>query len=502
MSSESSNRNRFPTIAAIILAVALCVCLAWALSLRNQVGSGSASNADLQSRLIESQASIADLEARLSEAEIELEDAASAVSALHLEQETLQGFYRSMLQDVDYGTGQIYVIGHTSPDADSVCASIGMAALLNELGIQAQAVTAGEINDQTRFILTYFDLQAPEMLDSAEGQKLFLVDHSAYTHMVEDGYKAEIVGVLDHHGLTDGMSSDIINVRSVPSGSTSTLVYLNFYECGIQPSTEVASILASGIIADCYTRQTPIDTWALKRLCAIAGLDSLDGFASEVISSSVNFNGKTSGQIFYGDYKNYSSDGVTYGIAVVDVATEADMEPMYQRLLPLLTLEAQEGQNDMLLLMISHLDHDTQYIAYAGPDEARVEQILTKAFDGLAEKEENYFVFKPAVSRKSVIVPAINEAIRTVDEEPEVTEEEPVNEEETATEEESATDEEASTEEAAAEEAATDEETATEEAAAEEATTEEAAVPEEDIVAEEETAAEGEETATEASSAE
>jgi manganese-dependent inorganic pyrophosphatase len=60
---------------------------------------------------------------------------------------------RSDLEKPSLVDGSIYVTGHKSPDADTVCSSIAYARLLNALGYDAQPVVAGRINNKTAYIL-------------------------------------------------------------------------------------------------------------------------------------------------------------------------------------------------------------------------------------------------------------------------------------------------------------------------------------------------------------
>jgi manganese-dependent inorganic pyrophosphatase len=64
---------------------------------------------------------------------------------------------------------QVYVIGHRQPDTDSIGSVIGYAALLNrrEPGKYLPAST-GDLNAETRYALSFFDLEAPQPVTSVE----------------------------------------------------------------------------------------------------------------------------------------------------------------------------------------------------------------------------------------------------------------------------------------------------------------------------------------------
>lgn len=64
----------------------------------------------------------------------------------------------------------IYIFGHKKPDTDSICASISLAYLKNKLGIKAKAMTLGNINNETRYALEKFSLEAPKYLNDVKLQ--------------------------------------------------------------------------------------------------------------------------------------------------------------------------------------------------------------------------------------------------------------------------------------------------------------------------------------------
>ena len=61
----------------------------------------------------------------------------------------------------------IYVIGHKNPDTDSICSAISYAYLKNELsqkqeeGAKYIPTRAGHINEETQYVLKYFEQEAP-----------------------------------------------------------------------------------------------------------------------------------------------------------------------------------------------------------------------------------------------------------------------------------------------------------------------------------------------------
>lgn len=59
----------------------------------------------------------------------------------------------------------VYVLGHKNPDSDSICSAIAYAELKKQMGYEnIKACRLGDINNETNFILNYFNVEAPELL--------------------------------------------------------------------------------------------------------------------------------------------------------------------------------------------------------------------------------------------------------------------------------------------------------------------------------------------------
>ena len=63
----------------------------------------------------------------------------------------------------------VYVTGHKNPDSDSICAAYGYAALKNKTSdLPAVPVRLGSVNRETQFILDYFGVEAPKLLETVK----------------------------------------------------------------------------------------------------------------------------------------------------------------------------------------------------------------------------------------------------------------------------------------------------------------------------------------------
>ena len=65
---------------------------------------------------------------------------------------------------------KIYIFGHKKPDTDSICGSISLSYLKNQMGYNTEAMALGNINNETKFVLNYFGLKEPRYLNDVKLQ--------------------------------------------------------------------------------------------------------------------------------------------------------------------------------------------------------------------------------------------------------------------------------------------------------------------------------------------
>lgn len=60
---------------------------------------------------------------------------------------------------------KVFVIGHKNPDTDSICSALAYAELKNQIDSREYAARrAGNLNEETQFVLDYFKVKSPELL--------------------------------------------------------------------------------------------------------------------------------------------------------------------------------------------------------------------------------------------------------------------------------------------------------------------------------------------------
>ena len=311
--------------------------------------------------------------------------------------------FADVLRSVDYGNEVTYVIGHKSPDADTIGSAIAYAWLLQQLGINAKPAAAGQVNRETQYALDFFGMEQPEILTDASGKQFILVDHSEYSQALDGMEESRVVGIVDHHGIGDVRNTERIAVISLPTGAAASIVYRLYPNCGVEVPRDMARVLLMSILSDTKgmtSNVTQLDQEAFDSLRDIAEIDDIDALYDGMKAAKTSFDGMTVSEIFHSDYKEYTAGEVTFGIGSVYTETEeslAEVTEMIEAEFP--AIYASDGQ-DMLFCLIS-TDETTWMIWYGKGAEQAVQGSFPE-YDGSGR-----MIFVPKASRKEDIVPPL-----------------------------------------------------------------------------------------------
>ena len=261
-----------------------------------------------------------------------------------------------LLRSVDYGDGVTYVIGHKSPDADTIGSAIAYAWLLQQLGINARPAAAAEVNRETRYALDLFGMAQPEILTDAAGKQFILVDHSEYSQALDGMKDARVVGIVDHHGIGDVRNTQRIPVLSLPAGAAASIVYRMYLDCGVEIPRDMARVLLMAVLSDTkgmVSNVTQLDREAVDALRVIAGISDIGALYAGMKAAKASFEGMTVSEIFHSDYKEYTAGAVTFGVSSVYTEAEESLAELAEKIeAEFPSLYAQDGQ-DLLFCLIS-----------------------------------------------------------------------------------------------------------------------------------------------------
>ncbi|MCR5089350.1 MAG: DHH family phosphoesterase [Oscillospiraceae bacterium] len=320
---------------------------------------------------------------------------------------------RDLLLSFDYGDSVTWVIGHRSPDSDTVGSAMACADLLQQIGIPARAAVSASVSRETRYALDYFGIAPPPVLSSAEGKQFILVDHSSFSQAIAGMQNARIAGIIDHHGIGDVLVSERIPVLSAPVGATATLVFMAYGACRVKIPRDMARVMLMAILSDTRgmtSQVTAADRIAYTALLKIAEISDPDAFCQGMLAACNSYDGMTDWEVFLSDYREYMVNHVTFGIGNVAAFGEPETQQMADRMHTLMNSRYAELGSDMLFTIIKNKGETgsapPMYMVACGKGAA---ELLRKAFG--RDGDSKYYPFPEKLSRKTDIVPALSAAL-------------------------------------------------------------------------------------------
>jgi len=320
---------------------------------------------------------------------------------------------RSELEGLGEVEGPIYVTGHKSPDSDTVGSSIAYAGLLRNLGYDAQAVVLGGINHETAFILESAGMDVPPLLEDASGKNMILVDHSEYTQSADGLKDAHIISIIDHHGDGSVKTGNQLIYDARPLGATATIIWIRYRNYGVVPDPRTAKVMMGSILSDTKNLSsgtTSADREALKDLSGAAGVEDTDAFYREMYKASLSYEGMTDEEIFFSDYKEYEASGKNYSIGCVSAYDEAAAGDLAERMKAVFPAVLSSSGMDMAFAQIN-IYHDDIDISYVVPSGDQAAAVIEAAFGDSVEFDGVSYVFRPGISRKRDLVPAVTDVL-------------------------------------------------------------------------------------------
>lgn len=245
-----------------------------------------------------------------------------------------------------------------------------------------------------------------------ERKKVILVDHNEKSQAVDGIEDAEILEIIDHHRLGTIETISPVYFRNQPLGCTATLIYQMYLENGVEIDKQTAALLCAAIISDTLMYRSPtcteVDKQAAEALAKIAGLD-VESFAAEMFKAGSDLSAKTEDDIFYQDFKKFSSGNISFGISQITSMDEEELEVIKHRMLPYIQDITQLHNLDMVFFMLTDIRNESTELLFVGNHAG---SIVESAFSKRLQQEENAVVLKGVVSRKKQLLPALMTAMQ------------------------------------------------------------------------------------------
>lgn len=303
----------------------------------------------------------------------------------------------------------ILIFGHKNPDTDTICSSIAYSYLKNKVGNVTKAVRLGDVNEETKYVLKYFNVELPELVENISGESVILVDHNERTQTADGFEDAKVLELIDHHRIANFNVSDPLYARLEPVGCTSTILLKLFKENGEKPSKEIAGLMLSAIISDTLLLKSPTcteeDVKAAKELSELAGVE-LEKYGLEMLKAGTSLGDKSNEELLNMDMKIFEMGNVKVGIGQVNTVNEAELLERKASLLEEMNKINEKNGLELFLFVITNILTNDSIGLVEGNSFHVVEKAFNSAING------NQILLKNVVSRKKQVVPPLTDEFK------------------------------------------------------------------------------------------
>lgn len=233
---------------------------------------------------------------------------------------------------------EVYIIGHSTPDADSIFSSYVLSRILKKLGIKAHFCILENHYDycfNDIKLINDFLLEKPEIITDVNDKKFILVDHNDNNLLKHEN----IIGAIDHHIII----GKIKNILEIEYASTGLLIYDLFKEMHKFDQKE-KKLIALTVLADtdylCSSRFTLED----KKIYDELNLDLNEKELQKKYFLINDFN-KTIEHNLKTNYKYYNYNGVEIKRAMIS-SYRKEYEQYFDKYKQFINM-----QNDLWLLI-------------------------------------------------------------------------------------------------------------------------------------------------------
>ncbi len=313
---------------------------------------------------------------------------------------------------------RIFIIGHVSPDLDSVASAIEYKEYLEKIkrydGAELVAVMAGEPNKEIRFVFQKYNVDIPKQIKDFEitsEDSFILVDHNEKTQRSEKIIDNNVIEIVDHHKTSVSFVTPIrIDVR--PVGSTSTIIYAHFEALDTRPSKELSGLILNSIISDTVglkaSTTTGIDDMITKQICTENNWD-FDKEVFELFKAKSDISGMTAKDLVESSYKIFDFDGTKVFIGQIETVDPESALNQKEEIIKELENSKVTHNVAQAYLFITDILRINSHAIYSTKEEG---EILEKAFTGITEN--GVIDVGAKMSRKKDLAPPIEQALKTL----------------------------------------------------------------------------------------
>lgn len=239
-------------------------------------------------------------------------------------------------------------------------------------------------------------------------KKVILVDHNEFSQSVKSIEKADLLEIVDHHRISDIVTSRPIAFRNEIIGSTAAIIASIYFENQMEMPKRLAGLLLGAIISDTLKFKSPTttekDRGIAKVLAELADLD-IDAFAKEMFKLTSNISNRAVKDLIRQDIKKFEIDGKKVMIAQVIAYQVEDAKEIEMELEKEMKSYVKGKGLDLLVMAFTSILENGSVFYAAG----KLDYVVAEAFPN-KEGEEHSFQ-ADILSRKNQFVPLLSRAI-------------------------------------------------------------------------------------------
>ena len=301
----------------------------------------------------------------------------------------------------------ILIFGHKNPDTDSICSCIVYNNLKRLQGMDTEAVRLGEINDETRYALEYFNVRLPRLIDGvAEGQHVILVDHNEFQQSANGIEKAVIREVIDHHRIANFETAGPLYYRAEPLGCTATILKKVYEEQSVHIDKQMAGLMLSAIISDSLLFKSPTctlrDKIAAEELAAIAEVN-VEEYGLAMLKAGASTTDKTAETLISLDAKEFVLGADKLVVAQINTVDANEVAVRKAELETAIKAELDSKGLAAYVFVITNILTSDSEVLVLGDKQDKVAAAFGKTL------ENDFMTLEGVVSRKKQVVPQITE---------------------------------------------------------------------------------------------
>ena len=301
----------------------------------------------------------------------------------------------------------ILIFGHKNPDTDTICSSIVYNNLKRIQGMDSEAVRLGEINDETKYALEYFNVRLPRLVEEVEeGQNVILVDHNEFQQSANGIEKAVIREVIDHHRIANFETAAPLYYRAEPLGCTATILKKIYEEQNVNIDKQMAGLMLSAIISDSLLFKSPTctlqDKVAAEELAKIADVN-LEEYGLAMLKAGASTTDKTAETLISLDAKEFVLGADKLVVAQINTVDANEVAERKEELVKAINAELSSKGLAAYVFVITNILTSDSEVLVLGEKQDKVAAAFGKTL------ENDFMTLEGVVSRKKQVVPQITE---------------------------------------------------------------------------------------------